>query len=68
MGWFSADEIVAAPAASSEHTSNAAQTIGICVLAAVVTGYVLVRVLVKLNRQHTERVAERAARRVAVQV
>lgn len=69
MGWFSADEIVA-PAATSNISEghHTAQVIAICVIAAVAVGYLLLKGIAKVNRQHTERVAERTARRVAAQV
>lgn len=71
MGWFSADEIVApAPIVSSEKSEghHSAQTIALCILSAVAVGYVLLKGLLKLHRQHTEQVAERASRRVVAQV
>lgn len=63
MGWFSADEIVA-PVSNSENKNenHTAQTVALCVLAAVAVGYIAVKILAKLHRQQTERVAERAAR------
>lgn len=67
MGWFSAYEIVAPVSVQSEGHSTA-QTIALCILAAVAVGYIIVKGNSKVNRQHTERVAERTARRVAVQV
>lgn len=70
MGWFSADEIVVPTnSGDSKYESNhTAQTVALCVLAVVAVGYLTVRALVKIQRQHTERVAERAARRVSAQV
>lgn len=69
MGWFSADEIVAAPAtASVSEGHHTAQMVSLCVFAVVAVGYVLLRALAKIHRQHTERVAERATRRDAAQV
>lgn len=71
MGWFSADEIVApAPVVNigKSEGHHAAQTIALCVLSAVAVGYVVLKGLLKLHRQHTERVAERATRRVVAQV
>ena len=70
MGWFSADEIVA-PVVNSATTTDGnhtAQTVALCVLASVAVGYLLVKGLVKIQRQHTERVAERTARRVSLPV
>lgn len=67
MGWFSADEIVAAPTIGSENVQkNAPQTVAICVIAIVAVGYVLIKGFVKLHRHHTERCAEQAARREIV--
>lgn len=63
MGWFSADEVIAPVVSSAvtetpnHHTS--AQTIALCVLAAVAVGYVLLRTIAKIHRQQTERVAAR---------
>lgn len=68
MGWFSADEIVAPATANIENSNNNAQTIALCVLEAVATGYVLLKALLKAHRNHTVRVAERAARVAAAQV
>lgn len=69
MGWFSADEIIAPTTNSNTIESNqAAQTVALCIIAAVAVGYVLLRGIVKLQRQHTERVAERTARRMNAQV
>lgn len=69
MGWFSADEIVA-PVANSDksNSDHTTQAVALCILAAVAVGYLACKVLAKVHRQHTERVAERAARRIAVQV
>lgn len=70
MGWFSAEEIVApatnniGPAGENNHL---AQTIALCALVAVVVGLVI-KVVAKIQRQHTERVGEQAARRLAAQV
>lgn len=61
MGWFSADEIVA-PVTNNEQNSVSAQTIAICILAAVAVGYIAVKLIGKLHRQSTERVAERVVR------
>lgn len=69
MGWFSADEIVAAPATAANYEGHfTAQSIALCVLAAVTTGYVAVKVLARLHRHNTERLAERVARQVVVLV
>lgn len=69
MGWFSADEIVAAPAAASASEGHyTAQSVSPCILATVAVGYVVLRGLAKIHRQLTERVAERTTRRVAAQV
>lgn len=74
MGWFSADEIVAAPAAASggqpqpqcgHHTT---QTVALCAMAVFAAGYLIFKGVAKINRHNTERVAERAARRVNAQV
>lgn len=62
MGWFSADEIVAPVSNSDKSEHHTAQTVALCVLAAVAVGYLLVRLIAKIHRQQTERVAERAAR------
>lgn len=57
MGWFCADEFVA-HVASNEQKSASAQTIAICVLAAVAVGYIAIKLIGKLHRQTTERVPE----------
>lgn len=62
MGWFSADETIALNANDGGSTG---QTVALGVLATVAVAYVVIRTILKLHRQHTERVAERAARRVA---
>lgn len=63
MGWFSADEIVAPTSSAVETTGHqTAQTVAICALAVTAVGYLLIRAIVKFQRQHTERVAERTAR------
>lgn len=69
MGWFSVDEIVA-PATSSVGPvqSHTAQTEALCVLAGIAFAYVAKKMLSKVHRHHTERLAERAARRVAMPV
>lgn len=65
MGWFSADEIVAPAVQTSNAESNhTAQTVAVCVLAGLAVAYAVFRTVTKLHRQHTERVAERAARNV----
>lgn len=70
MGWFSADEIVAPASSSASDSGNShtTQTVALCILAGVALAYVGVKLLVKLHRQHTERVAERAARRATLPV
>lgn len=68
MGWFSADEIVAPTSSSVEGGHHTAQTVALCVLAAVAVGCLLVKSIAKIQRQHTERVAEQTARRVALPV
>lgn len=45
-----------------------AQSIALCSLAVVAVGYILVRSVAKIQRQNTERVAERVARRATAQV
>lgn len=64
MGWFSADEIVAPVAAGTTPSEShaTAQTVALCVLAAVAVGYIAVKMLSKLHRQHIERVAARTVR------
>lgn len=63
MGWFSADEILTPIAnASNNEQSTDAQTIALCVLAAVAVGYIATKLLTKLHRQHIERVADRTIR------
>ena len=66
MGWFSADEIVAPAVATTSANDVSTQTVAVCALAIVVTGYLLGEVIVKLHRHHTERVTERTARRLAI--
>lgn len=63
MGWFSADEIVApvAVGTANEH-QNTAQTVSLCVLAAAAVAYIATKLLIKLHRQHIERVAARTVR------
>lgn len=69
MGWFSADEIVAPAAANNANGQHSTpQTIALCVLAAAAVGYIAIKLLTKLHRQHTERVAERVARRQVAQI
>lgn len=60
MGWFSADEIV--QNSSSDNGHDTAQTIAICALAAVAVAYGLFKLIGRVHRQQTERVAERAVR------
>lgn len=67
MGWFSADEVVT-PVINNVNDHHATQTVALCVLAGVALGYVMLRGLMKIHRQHTERVAECTTRRVAAQV
>lgn len=67
MGWFSAAEIVA-PTASSENSGVTTQTVAICVLAGVAVSYLFGKAIAKLHRQHTEKIAETTARRMAAQV
>lgn len=64
MGWFSADEIVAPISNSdaSEEKSHSVQAVAICIFTAVAVGYIVVKGLIKLHRQQTERLAERAVR------
>lgn len=64
MGWFSADEIVApvAVGAAQSETHTTAQTVSLCVLAAVAVGYIATKMLTKLHRQHIERVTARTVR------
>lgn len=62
MGWFSADEIVA-PASSTSTTqerNHTAQTVALCVLAALACAYAMIKMFWKWHRQQTERVTQRA--------
>lgn len=74
MGWFSADEIVAAPAAAvggqtqPQCGNHTAQTVALCAMAVFAAGYVIFKAVAKVSRHNTERVAERAARRVGAQI
>lgn len=68
MGWFSADEVIAPTISNAPEKSDTVQTVALCILAAVAACYVGVKVLLKLHKHHTERLAERAARRVVVPV
>lgn len=70
MGWFSADEIVAPTSSAVGNTGHhTAQTVAMCTLAVTAVGYLIIRAIVKFQRQNTERVAERAARlQMAAQV
>ena len=69
MGWFSCNEIITAPAAANYNEGNhTAQTIALCVMAVATVGYLFARAMIKLHRQNTVRLAEQAARRMAVQV
>lgn len=69
MGWFSSDEIVTPVVNNSEVNGHqTAQTVALCALAGIITGYVLFREISKLICQNTEKLAETAARRVAAQV
>lgn len=65
MGWFSSDEIVTTnQMAQSDHHET--QAIALCVLAGVAIFYVVTKIILKLHKSHTERLAERVARRAAV--
>lgn len=69
MGWFSSDEIIAAPAAANSNVENhTEQIVALCALAVATIGYLFVKGVIKLHRQNTMRLAEQAARRVAAQV
>lgn len=59
MGWFSADEIVAPVTNNSSEDHITAQTVALCVLAAVAVGYLAAKIIAKVHRQQTERVAAR---------
>lgn len=69
MGWFSSEDIIAPVVSSNVNEGHqTAQSVSLCVIAAIAAGYIVIKSIIKLHRNHTERVAERAARRVAVQV
>lgn len=59
MGWFSADEVVAPVINSKSEQNHTAQTVAICVIAALAVSYIAVKFISKLLRQQTERVASR---------
>lgn len=63
MGWFSADEILQN---TSESDNSTVHTAALCVLAIVAVSYLVAKVVTKLHKQQTERVAERTARLATV--
>lgn len=67
MGWFSTDEIVAPTSNAVEGGHHTVQTVALCALAITAAGYIVVKAVMKIQRQQTERLAERAARRAVVQ-
>lgn len=62
MGWFTNEEVITTNSVECPNQQHGAQSVALCVLAAVAVGYVLVKTLLKLHRDHTVRVAERVAR------
>lgn len=64
MGWFSADEIVNASASANSEGHMTAQTIALCVLAGAAAAYLLSKIIAKVHKRNTERVAENAAKRI----
>lgn len=68
MGWFNNEEVVTTNTAACPQENHQAQTIALCIIAAVAVGYVLLKSVAKIHRGQTERVAERVARTANVQV
>lgn len=64
MGWFSADEIVNASASANSEGHMTAQTAALCVLAGAAATYLISKIIAKVLKRHTERVAENAAKRI----
>lgn len=62
MGWFSADEVIASSSNNNSEQHMTAQTVALCILAAVALGYGALRLFSKYNRNQTERLAANAAR------
>lgn len=61
IGWFSADRIVAKSSNSTEQSAK--QSAALLIKAVVSLSYVAVKPVLKLHKNHTERIAERAAHR-----
>lgn len=62
MGWFSADEVIASSSNNNGEQHMTAQTVALCILAAVALGYGVLKLFSNYNKSHTERVAASAAR------
>lgn len=43
MGWFSADEVITTAANNNSEKHSTAQTVALCILAAVAIGYVVIK-------------------------
>lgn len=65
MGWFSSDEIVTTNQMGPSEEHHQTQAVALCILTVIAGAYVLIKLLLKLHKSHTERLAERAARRAA---
>lgn len=69
MGWFSADEVISTSANSSVGEQHmTAQTVALCILAAVALGYGALKLFSSYNKNNTERAAANAARLHNLQV
>lgn len=63
MGWFSADEVISTSSNSSIGEKHmTAQTVALCILAAVALGYGAIKLFSNFDKINTERAAVNAAR------